>query len=207
MKTILVTTFTLFFSNVSYSQANIAVKTGFYDSIPQAGLELGVNLSNKAQVVLDSSLGASDLDNLDGFSNYRYLDAYLALTTYNIALKYFLTKSTFLKLKTGYRSHELYNTTLLTDKGGILLTNKASSYIIGAAIGNTWSFSNGIFIGCEWFGYEQPIEQGFKETILMAAAGDELRLSTSFTQRKSELEAISKAPAISLFNLHLGISF
>ena len=130
MKSILITIFTLSWASLSYSQANIAVKTGFYDSIPRAGLELGVNLSNKAQVVLDSSVGASDIDNLDGFSRYRYFDAYLALTNYNVALKYFLTKSTFLKLKTGYRSHELYNTTLVTDKGGVLLTNKASSYIV-----------------------------------------------------------------------------
>ena len=207
MKSILITIFTLSWASLSYSQANIAVKTGFYDSIPQAGLELGVNLSNKAQVVLDSSVGASDIDNLDGFSRYRYFDAYLALTNYNIALKYFLTKSTFLKLKTGYRSHELYNTTLVTDKGGVLLTNKASSYIVGAAIGNTWSFSNGIFIGCEWFGYEQPIEQGLKETVLMAAAGDKFRFSSSFTSKQSELEKLSRSAAISLFNLHLGISF
>jgi hypothetical protein len=175
--------------------------------MPQAGLELGLNLSSKAILSVETSVGASDVEDLEGFSDYRYFDAYLALSNYNVALKYFLTKSTFVKLKTGYRSHELYNTTLLSDKGGILLTNKASSYIIGAAIGNTWTFSNGVFVGCEWFGYEQAIEQGLKETVLLAAAGDKLNFSANFSRRESELEKLSRAPAISLFNLHLGLSF
>ena len=91
--------------------------------------------------------------------------------------------------------------------GGIALTNKASAYIVGASIGNTWRFSNGVYLGCEWFGYEQPIEQGFKETVIMATAGDKLSFNSKSNVTENSIERISKQPAISLLNIHLGIRF
>ena len=207
MRTIVATLTCLLWTNLLLAKADLGIKTGYYDSMAELGLDVGVSLTRRIMVSFDSSVAARDTKNLEGFEAYRYLDASLAVTRHNLALKYFLTKSTYVKLKTGYRTHELFNTAFAATNAELLLTNKASSYVVGAAVGNVWRFDNGVFLACEWFGYEQPVEQGFKETVLLASAGDKFQFQSRFSRKQSELEMLSKSSAISLFNVHLGVSF
>ena len=145
MRTIVATLTCLLWTNLLLAKADLGIKTGYYDSMAELGLDVGVSLTRRIMVSFDSSVAARDTKNLEGFEAYRYLDASLAVTRHNLALKYFLTKSTYVKLKTGYRTHELFNTAFRRTLS-FFLTNKASSYVVGAAVGNVWRFDNGVFL-------------------------------------------------------------
>lgn len=102
-----------------------------------------------------------DLESTVEDNDVKTTEALMTFTLTVAQARYFVGNSFFVDGGLGVRTFASRFAFEQEEAGSFAVTTKATSIVAQVGIGNLWSFDNGLLIGAEWIGYNQPISSSF----------------------------------------------